>query len=266
MTALDIFTEQLDDLRVVTLTDGEVWSARDLMPFAGYNAWQDWSNAINRAIASVEASGLDAADHFRGVPKLIETGKGAKRQVEDLELTRYGCYILFQNADARKPEIAAAQQYFAVQTRKQEVAPAAAFDPTSIEGITLILAAAQNALAKVKELEPKAEAWDELAAADGDYSVGEASKILARAGIKTGPNRLFEQLAAMRWTFRGGFGNWEPYASAVDAGYMASKPQSHPHPRTNERIIDPPQVRVTVRGIDRLRVRLAENALVAVNS
>src|SRR5690606_23177547 len=96
------YRSRLDDLRVVTLTDGEVWSARDLMEFAGYAAWQDFSKAINRAVDSVNASGLDAAEHFRGVPKLVEVGSGAKRQIEDVELTRYGCYILFQNADARK--------------------------------------------------------------------------------------------------------------------------------------------------------------------
>ncbi len=70
------------------------------MGLAGYDRWERFSDAINRAIASVNATGLDAADHFRGSAKLVEVGSGAKRQVEDVELTRYGCYILFQNADA----------------------------------------------------------------------------------------------------------------------------------------------------------------------
>lgn len=264
MAVLDSYAAQLDDLKVVTLTDGEVWSARDLMELAGYDRWDNFNKAINRAIESVNSSGLDASDHFRGVAKLVQVGSGAKRQIEDLELTRYGCYILFQNADARKPEIAAAQQYFAVQTRKQEVAAPVAFDPTTIEGAMLLIQAATTALAKVKELEPKAQAWDELASAEGDYSVRDAAKMLARAGIPTGATRLFEQLASMHWIFRSQHGTWEPYSNIVDMGYMASKPMSHPHPRTHERIIDPPQVRVTVRGIERLMVRLKAPALSAV--
>lgn len=261
------YAERLDDLKVITLTDGEVWSARDLMEFAGYTAWQDFNRAITRAVESVNATGLDASEHFRGAPKSSPMPNGGHRQIEDVELTRYGCYILFQNADARKPEIAAMQSYFAVQTRRQELAPAAPnFDPTSIEGITLILAAAQNALAKVKELEPKAEAWDELAGAKGDYPVGEAAKMLARAGVPTGPQRLFDQLAAMHWIFRSGHGTWAPYASIVDMGYLTAKPMSHEHPRTGERIIDPPQVRVTIKGLERLRQRLHVGALSAVSA
>jgi phage antirepressor YoqD-like protein len=269
MNSTDItsYASRLDDLRVVTLTDGEVWSGRDLMVLTGYTNWRNFSEAIDRAIASVNTSGLDAGIHFVAGVKSSPMPNGGFRQVEDVELTRYGCYILFQNADARKPEIAAAQQYFAVQTRKQELAPAApAFDPTSIEGITLILVAAQNALAKVKELEPKAQAWDELASAKGDYPVGEAAKMLARAGVPTGPQRLFEQLAAMHWIFRSGHGTWEPYANIVDIGYLASKPMSHEHPKTGERIIDPAQVRVTIKGLERLRQRLHVGALAAVSA
>ncbi|WP_323986256.1 hypothetical protein [Microbacterium plantarum] len=156
MSALAPLSAQLDDLKIVTLTDGEVWSARDLMPFAGYERWENWSKAINRAIASVNASGLDAADHFRGVTKMVEVGSGARRQIEDLELTRYACYILFQNADGSKSEIAALQQYFAVQTRKQETAVA----PTGVELIALAVIEAQAMLAakdqRIAELEPVA--------------------------------------------------------------------------------------------------------------
>ncbi|MFF2054151.1 phage antirepressor KilAC domain-containing protein [Leifsonia sp. NPDC058194] len=148
--------ESLDSLKIITLTDGEVWSARDLMPYAGYERWERFSDAITRAIASVDASGLDASEHFRGAAKSSPMPNGGTREIEDVQLTRYGCYILLQNADARKPEVARAQQYFAIQTRTQELSQPA-FDPTSIEGVQLILAAAQTALATVKELEAKVQ-------------------------------------------------------------------------------------------------------------
>ena len=264
-TEITSYAARLDDLRVVTLTDGEVWSARDLMELAGYTAWQDFKNAIGRAIASVDASGLDATEHFRDTPKSSPMPRGGFRQVEDLELTRYGCYILFQNADARKPEIAAAQQYFAVQTRLQEVAAPTEFDPTSIEGIQLILTAATNALAKVRELEPKATAWDAIASAVGDYSVADSAKMLARAGIPTGPQRLFDQLGEIKWTYRGEGGKWHAYANRVEKGYLAHRPMFHYHPKTGERVVDPPQLRITVKGIERLRMRLHVGGLVAVS-
>lgn len=118
--------------------------------------------------------------------------------------------------------------------------------------------------AQVAELTPRAEAWDELASAEGDYSVGDAAKMLARAGVETGPQRLFDQLRNVGWIFRAHDGKWRAYASAVDAGYLAERPQSHHHPRSGDLVIDAPQVRVTIRGIERLRVRLG--SLMAVGA
>lgn len=109
---------------------------------------------------------------------------------------------------------------------------------------------------QIAALVPSAEAWDELASADGDYALADAAKILARAGVKTGPQRLFEQLAGIRWVHRGHDGKWRAYASAVDNDYLTEKPQSHHHPRTGALVLDAPQVRVTVRGLERLRQRL----------
>ena len=114
--------------------------------------------------------------------------------------------------------------------------------------------------------QPRADAWDAIASAAGDYSVGDAAKILARAGIPTGPTRLFGQLADLKWTYRGGDGAWRAYAERVEKGYLAEKPSFHYHPKSGERVVDPPQVRVTVRGIDRLRQRLHVGALAAVAS
>lgn len=99
----------------------EFWYARELMPLLGYERWENFEKAISRAKNSCETSGINVFDHFREVTKMIETGKGAHRPVKDYMLTRYACYLIAQNGDPKKEEIAFAQSYFAIQTRKQEL-------------------------------------------------------------------------------------------------------------------------------------------------
>lgn len=99
----------------------EFWYARELMALLGYERWENFDKAVARAMESCETSGIKVVDHFREVTKMIETGKGAHRAVKDYMLTRYACYLIAQNGDPKKEEIAFAQSYFAVQTRKQEL-------------------------------------------------------------------------------------------------------------------------------------------------
>lgn len=99
----------------------EFWYARELMPLLGYERWENFDKAISRALASCEASGIEPSDHFREVTKMVALGSGSNRQIKDYMLTRYACYLIAQNGDPKKEEIAFAQSYFAVQTRKQEL-------------------------------------------------------------------------------------------------------------------------------------------------
>lgn len=99
----------------------EFWLARELMSLLGYERWENFDNAIIRAMESCETSGIKISDHFREVTKMVSLGSGAQRSVKDYMLTRYACYLIAQNGDPKKEEIAFAQSYFAVQTRKQEL-------------------------------------------------------------------------------------------------------------------------------------------------
>ena len=99
----------------------EFWYARDLMPLLGYERWENFDKAIARAMESCQTSGIEVSDHFREVTKMVPLGSAAHRSIKDYMLTRYACYLIAQNGDPKKEEIAFAQSYFAVQTRKQEL-------------------------------------------------------------------------------------------------------------------------------------------------
>ena len=99
----------------------ECWSARELQKLLGYSLWQNFTKVIDKAKVACENVNQSTSDHFIGVNKKVELGSGAMREIEDLMLTRYACYLVAQNGDSRKEQIAFAQTYFAVQTRKAEL-------------------------------------------------------------------------------------------------------------------------------------------------
>ncbi|WP_296752700.1 DNA damage-inducible protein D [Thiobacillus sp.] len=122
-----------EDLKQVNDHDAEFWSARDLQPLLGYSQWRRFEDAIKRAQISCEQSGNDPAYHFAGAGKMVELGSGSRRAVEDYQLSRFACYLIAQNGDPRKPEIAQAQKYFAIQTRRQELSEQRAADVERLE-------------------------------------------------------------------------------------------------------------------------------------
>lgn len=99
----------------------EYWFARELQQLLGYSRWEDFEKAVQRGITACENTGVPIENHFREVPKMVRLGSGSHREVRDYMLTRYACYLIAQNGDPRKDEIAFAQSYFAIQTRKQEL-------------------------------------------------------------------------------------------------------------------------------------------------
>lgn len=125
--------QPFEDMKRTNEHGAEYWSARDIQPLLGYDQWRRFENAVKKAQISCEQSGNDCDHHFAGAGKMIEIGKGGIRDVPDYHLSRFACYLIAQNGDPRKPEIAHAQRYFAIQARRQELSDTHAADLERLE-------------------------------------------------------------------------------------------------------------------------------------
>ncbi|AJT67417.1 hypothetical protein T261_5801 [Streptomyces lydicus] len=253
--------------------EGEFWYARDLLmgETFNYTRWEDAARAVTRAQqAVINSLGSGAAQiHFRDVPKMVTLGSGARREVMDCRLTRYGAYMIAMNGDPRKPEIAAAQTYFAVKTREAEMQPTAPGTPDLASPAGVLVLAEQfmdtarrlvESTERVRELAPKAEVHDAyLSAHDSDRLVREVAKLLGvreswLRGFLVDEGLIFARYAPCGTRF------WDAYA------------QHRPHFRPTETIVSHNTtgpcahytLRVTPRGVDLIRKRLLAAGHLAV--
>ncbi|GAB3622553.1 DNA damage-inducible protein D [Mariniluteicoccus endophyticus] len=174
---------------------GEFWMARDLQPLMGYARWEDFAKVTRRAHVSATNSGAS-----EGFSEITEELRGGGRPRQNYRLSRFAAYLVAMNGDPNMPEVAAAQAYFAVRTREAEVASNQRALPHDYEEALLALVDAERsrkrelkareaAQAYARELEPKADAYDQFMTADGTYAIGTVAKMLT-----TSQNRLFDLL------------------------------------------------------------------------
>ncbi|MFE9793529.1 phage antirepressor KilAC domain-containing protein [Streptomyces goshikiensis] len=242
----------------------EFWSARALMHVMGYSRWENFHRPLDRAMSTARNTGLDVARNFLGSQK-VSGDRGPLG--EDVELSRHAAYLVAMNGDPNKPEVAAAQAYFAVRTREAELwaaevipvleavrpapdANAVVLPRTYEEALAALLDSVRGrrvAEERVAELAPAARSWELLAAQDrrGDFTLGEAAQMLCRAGLDTGQNRLLEDMRRWGWVRANG----RPYQRTVDRGWMAARPRAYAHRDTGEPILGA-QTRVTAAGVN----------------
>ncbi|MDN4521404.1 phage antirepressor KilAC domain-containing protein [Mycolicibacterium austroafricanum] len=244
-----------DSIRRVTEQGREFWSARELQPLLGYTEWRKFCDAITRAKASGRNAGHEMSRHIVGAAKVVDLGSGAQRSVEDHHLSRLACYLIAMNGDPRKAEVAEAQTYFAVRTREAETSqprPVLTEDEIVHQALAITTRRVEALTAKVAELEPKAEFFDELMDADGCYTMQATANM-----IRWGRNVMMRELR------RAGVlqGNNLPYRRY--AHHFKVVPGTRTHPKTGE-LIPTATTHVLPSGVEFIRKRLANNDALAV--
>lgn len=253
-----------DAIKRIRPDGSEYWSARELMPLLGYDKWERFDGAVQRAIASLIAQGhnpdQEASRSREAFGKTNQVG-------ENYQLSRFACYLVAMNGDPRKPEVAAAQAYFAVRTREAETRSNVIALPGRRELAQMVIeaedradreaAARIEAEGRAKELEAPASAWQHMASSQGDYMVRDAAKVLSRdPNIEIGQQRLFKFMQAEGWIYREN-GAWKPYQTQIQTGRLAEKlNRPYLNERTGEMEVPPPSVRITPKGLAELHKRL----------
>lgn len=205
-----------------TRPDGShYWSARDLMPVMGYTAWRNFEVPLNRAMKSAEVQGHDVNRHFAGSRKVSASGP----DMADFELTRFAAYLVAMNGDPNKPEVAAAQAYFAVKTReaetrqpmsREELLSRAMLEAGSV--IAELEAKTSQLEAKVEADKPKVLFADSVASSDDCILIRELAKLIGQNGIDIGGNRLFATLRAEGYLIKSGSDRNSPTQKARELG------------------------------------------------
>lgn len=252
MTALDVFTYGDQQVRTVVINEQPWFVAADVAAILGYSA----TAAMTRSMD----------DDEKGV-QILQTPGGDQSVIV---ITEPGLYEAILRS--RIPQAQAFKRWVkhdvlpAIRRTGSYAAPTAmSFEEMTAAVIVGLQERIDAAEARAKELESPAGAWTALSAADGDFTVSDAAKTLARGGITTGPRKLYDWLDAHGWVFRRG-GRWQAMQSAVNSGLVVERiTGGYFDQQTGERKHGDPQVRITAKGLERLRAELTEErALVVV--